>query len=95
MKKERILRLHKIVFELYSTEQNKANISKKLKFAPQTIGPDLDLLEDVKIIRKSRVEHRKGIPSTYYITDIQSILRGLGVPQKDVGFQLLFKLRTK
>ncbi|MFX0140437.1 MAG: hypothetical protein ACFFDN_42755 [Candidatus Hodarchaeota archaeon] len=93
MQKERILRMHEIVFELYSNEQNKANVSKKLKFSPQTIGPDLDLLEEVKIIRSSRVEHRKGIPSTYYITDIQSILKGLKIPKFDVCFQLLFKLK--
>ncbi|MFX1451223.1 MAG: hypothetical protein ACFFCM_10300, partial [Promethearchaeota archaeon] len=93
MQKERILRLQEIVFELYASEQNKANISKILKFSPQTIGPDLDLLEEVKIIRSSRIEHRKGIPSTYYITDIESILKSLKMPQMDVSFKLLFKLK--
>jgi len=94
MQKERILRLHDIIFELYADEENKANISKKLKISPQTIGPDLDLLEEVKIIRKSRIEQRKGIPSTYYITDIQSILKSLKVPQFDIAFQFLFKLKS-
>ncbi len=42
--------------------------------APQTIGPDLDLLEKYQLVNKSREDRTTGIPSTFYITNLKYIL---------------------
>jgi len=79
MQKERILRLKQILFELFVTEQNKSRISRILNISPQTIGPDLDLLEQFLLIVKTREEHTKGIPSTFYKTNVNFIVNSLNL----------------
>ena len=59
MKKTRILRLKEILFELYGFERNKYEVAKLVGVTPQAIGPEIDLLEDVDLLKKVRVEKRR------------------------------------
>ncbi|MHA1651810.1 MAG: hypothetical protein ACTSYB_16580 [Candidatus Helarchaeota archaeon] len=93
MQKERIVRIRQILFELYATEQNKSRISKILRISPQTVGPDLDLLERYSLIVRTREEHTKGIPSIFYKTNIDSMVNSLNLSYEDT--QLLMQLIDK
>jgi len=88
LQKERILRLKQILFELYTMEQNKSRISKLINISPQTIGPDLDLLEASQLIIQVREEHTKGIPSTFYKTNINYIADALDLEPEEISLLL-------
>ncbi|MHA1146155.1 MAG: hypothetical protein ACTSRW_15570 [Candidatus Helarchaeota archaeon] len=74
MRKEKILRLKQILFELYAFERTKYEMSKLLKITAQSIGPEIDLLEGLKLIRRTRTVEKYHIPSTYYKMDIDNVI---------------------
>lgn len=74
MRKERILRLKQILLELYAFERNKYEISKLLKMTAQAIGPEIDLLENLNLIKQTRVVEKHHIPSKYYALDLEEMI---------------------
>jgi len=74
MKKSRIIRLKEILSKLYGSEMNKYEIAKFVMVTPQAVGPEVDLLENVGLIKKIRIEKRRGIPAYYYTLDIDSLV---------------------
>jgi len=95
MKKNRISRLKEILFELYAFERNKYEISKVVGVTPQAVGPEIDLLEDVDLIMKTRIEKSRGIPAYYYRLNIQSLVESLNLEseEKEVLIKSLERLR--
>ncbi|MHA1377881.1 MAG: hypothetical protein ACTSRG_05825 [Candidatus Helarchaeota archaeon] len=77
MKKVRILRLKEILFELYAFERNKYEVAKSVGVTPQAIGPEIDLLENVDLLRKVRIEKRRGLPAYYYTLNLESAVESL------------------
>ncbi|MFX1451544.1 MAG: hypothetical protein ACFFCM_11915 [Promethearchaeota archaeon] len=85
MKKSRIIRLKEILFEMYGFERNKYEISKIVGVTAQAIGPEIDLLENVDLLKKIRVEKRRGLPSYYYTLNIESLVDSLNLDVNEKG----------
>ncbi len=85
MKKVRIIRLKSILFELYGFEMNKYEVAKIVGVTPQAIGPEIDFLENVDLLKKTRVEKRRGLPSFYYTLNIESLIDSLNLDSDEKG----------
>ncbi|NVM01861.1 MAG: hypothetical protein HWN67_05975 [Candidatus Helarchaeota archaeon] len=95
IKKVRIIRLKSILFELYGFERNKYEVAKIVGVTPQAIGPEIDLLENVDLLVKTRVEKRRGLPAFYYKLNIDSLIDSLNLDtdEKEILKEGLIRLQ--
>ncbi|MFX0140777.1 MAG: hypothetical protein ACFFDN_44475, partial [Candidatus Hodarchaeota archaeon] len=96
MKKSRIIRLKEILFEMYGFERNKYEISKIVGVTAQAIGPEIDLLENVDLLKKTRVEKKRGLPAYYYTMNIESLIDSLNLDtdEKDILKEGLIRFQS-
>ncbi|NHI94861.1 MAG: hypothetical protein EAX96_20400 [Candidatus Lokiarchaeota archaeon] len=95
MKKRKILILKELIFELYAFERNKYQLSKLVGITPQAIGPIVDFLNEVELIKISRIEEKRKIPANFYSMDLKSSLSHVNLTEteKNVLIEFLEKFR--
>ena len=91
MKKRRILILKELIFELYAFERNKYQLAKLVGITPQAIGPIVDLLEEVEMIKKVREVQTRKIPSYFYGFDVVNAISDFNLSdiEKDILIELM------
>ena len=95
MKKRKIKILEELIFELYAFERNKYQLSKLVGISPQAIGPIVDILHNVELIKVSRTEQKRKIPADFYTMDLQSSLSNIELTssEKEVIIDFLNRFR--